>query len=309
MRKIYTIGETVYDIIFKDGQPQAAKAGGSMLNSVVSMGRLNLPVSFISEYGTDEIGRIIDNFLKDNKVNTESVFKFTEGKTSIAIALLNEKNDARYSFYKELPLIRLNIAVPVINEDDIVLYGSFYSIAKEVRPKFKVFIKSGRTNGAILIYDPNFRKAHLHEIEDLMPFIAENMQMATIIRGSNEDFKMMFNADDVDKAYEFTSRYCPILVYTCNSEGVYVRTPTLKAKFSSKSLVPVSTIGAGDNFNAGIIYALNKYNITTNNLLSLTENDWGKLVSCGVDLASEVCLGYDNYISAEFAGNYITGRQ
>ncbi len=40
MRKIYGIGETVFDIIFKNGQPQAAKAGGAMLNSTVSLGRI-----------------------------------------------------------------------------------------------------------------------------------------------------------------------------------------------------------------------------------------------------------------------------
>ena len=39
MRKIYTIGETVLDIIFKNGQPVASKAGGSMLNTAVSLGR------------------------------------------------------------------------------------------------------------------------------------------------------------------------------------------------------------------------------------------------------------------------------
>ncbi len=47
MRKIYGIGETVFDIIFKNGQPQAAKPGGAMLNSSVSLGRIGLPVSFI----------------------------------------------------------------------------------------------------------------------------------------------------------------------------------------------------------------------------------------------------------------------
>ena len=70
MRKIFGIGETVLDIIFKDGQPQAAKAGGSVLNSAVSMGRMGLPVSFISEYGLDDVGELIDNFLNENGVNT-----------------------------------------------------------------------------------------------------------------------------------------------------------------------------------------------------------------------------------------------
>ena len=46
MRKIYAIGETVFDIIFKNGQPQAAKPGGAMLNSAVSLGRMGLPAIF-----------------------------------------------------------------------------------------------------------------------------------------------------------------------------------------------------------------------------------------------------------------------
>jgi len=34
-----------------------------MLNSSVSLGRIGLPVHLISEYGDDDIGRIIDDFL------------------------------------------------------------------------------------------------------------------------------------------------------------------------------------------------------------------------------------------------------
>ena len=79
MRKIFGIGETVLDVIFKEGQPQAAKAGGSVLNSVVSMGRIGLPVSFISEYGADDVGDIIDSFLNMNGVNTSSVHRYDDG--------------------------------------------------------------------------------------------------------------------------------------------------------------------------------------------------------------------------------------
>ena len=98
MRKIYGIGETVLDIIFKDGQPQAAKAGGSVLNSVVSMGRMGLPVSFISEYGQDDVGILIDGFLKDNGVDTSSVHRFHDGSTSLALAFLDEKKRCTLHF-------------------------------------------------------------------------------------------------------------------------------------------------------------------------------------------------------------------
>jgi fructokinase len=94
MRKIYGIGETVFDIIFKDGSPQAGKAGGSMLNSVVSMGRAGLPVSFISEFAVDKVGDLIAKFLVENGVDTSFVNRYSDGNTTLALAFLDENNDA-----------------------------------------------------------------------------------------------------------------------------------------------------------------------------------------------------------------------
>ena len=37
--KIVGIGETVFDIVFKDGKPQAAVPGGSVFNAIISLGR------------------------------------------------------------------------------------------------------------------------------------------------------------------------------------------------------------------------------------------------------------------------------
>src|SRR5659263_215264 len=140
MRKIYGIGETVLDIIFKEGQPQAAKAGGSVLNSIVSMGRMGLPVSFISEYGADDVGKLIDNFLLANGVDTSSVHRYQQGSTALALAFLDDRNDAHYTFYKDYPGKRLDIDFPAIEPDDIVQCGSFYAIWPEIREKFKIFV-------------------------------------------------------------------------------------------------------------------------------------------------------------------------
>ena len=37
MRKVIGIGETILDILFRDGQPQAAVPGGSVYNAVISL--------------------------------------------------------------------------------------------------------------------------------------------------------------------------------------------------------------------------------------------------------------------------------
>ena len=95
---IYTLGETVLDILFKDGKPVSATPGGSMLNTAVSLGRMGVPVSFISEYAADTTGSIIKDFLNENGVDTSFVSNHLDGKTSLALAFLDEKNNAAYSF-------------------------------------------------------------------------------------------------------------------------------------------------------------------------------------------------------------------
>jgi fructokinase len=302
MRSIYTIGETVLDIVFKDQQPVTAKAGGSMLNTAVSLGRLGLPIHFISEYGTDTVGEMIDDFLTSNGVETRYVYHYSEGKSALALAFLDEKNNANYSFYKTYPPKRLDVAFPEVQPDDIVMFGSFYGITYEIRDILRQFLLQAKSRGAIIIYDPNFRKSHLFEIEALKPAILENMSMASIVRCSDEDLELIFNVQDVDSAYETIRSLCANMVYTSSSNAVYLRTPSFSETFPVKKIEPVSTIGAGDNFNAGVVYGLYKNKFSGNDLSSLPLNAWRRLINLGIDFATEVCLSYENYISKEFAG-------
>jgi len=308
MRKIYGIGETVFDIIFKNGQPQAAKAGGAMLNSTVSLGRIGLPVFFISEYASDNVGQIIDSFLTENGVGTSYVDHFKEGKTKLALAFLNERNDASYTFYQDYPEKRLSIDFPVIVRDDIILCGSIYSITGEIRKKFMDLITKAKENGAIVIYDPNFRPTHSSDLETLKPMIIENMKSAKLIRGSNEDFQNIYGASTPDEAWDVVKNYCSCMVYTANSEGVYVRTVSYAGKFAVKDIKPVSTIGAGDNFNAGMMAAIYLNKISVDQLDKMGEKEWSKVISMGVEFATNVCLSYENYISLEFAKKLKTRR-
>jgi fructokinase len=304
MRKIYAIGESLVDIIFSKGEPRAAKAGGSMLNSAVSLGRIGLPVSLITEYGDDDPGALIDTFLSENGVRTDLVYRFKNGKTALALAFLDDKNDAHYTFYKDYPKNRLDIVIPEPGENDILLYGSIYSTTKEIRKNFLRLIENAKKNGALRIYDPNFRKAHLREMETLKPFIIANLGFASLVRGSDEDFRNIFGTEGPDQSWDIVKEYCDCLVYTANAAGVSVRTASFRGEFAVKKITPVSTIGAGDNFNAGLISSFYKNGIKAEDLSKLDKEMWGEVISTAIEFASSVCLSYDNYIDLAFASRY-----
>lgn len=309
MRKIYAIGESLVDIIFSGGQPKFAKAGGSMLNTTVSLGRIKLPVSLITEYGDDDPGDFIDSFLMENGVDTTFAYRFSDGKTALALAFLNEKNDARYTFYKSYPEHRLKVTFPEIKPDDIILYGSIYSVTTEIRSRFKDLINAGTDNGALLVYDPNFRNTHSSELPDLKPVIMENLRSATLVRGSDEDFRNIFGTKNGDDTWEVIRKQCNCLIYTENSRGVSVFTNNFKGNFSVRKINPVSTIGAGDNFNAGMISSLYAKNATQSLLMEYGEKEWTEIISNAVDFASEVCMSYDNYIGLAFASRYLSASR
>jgi fructokinase len=194
--------------------------------------------------------------------------------------------------------------MPEVTSDDIVMFGSFYAITPQLRDKVKELLDKARKAGAIIYYDVNFRSTHANEAIKLMPTILENFEYADIVRGSTEDFGNMFGMTDADKVYQHkVGFYCPRFICTNGGEGLCLRTKTVKKDYPVEPLQTVSTIGAGDNFNAGLVFGLLKNRIRKSDLDELTEADWDKIVASGMSFSRQVCASLDNYISKEFAAS------
>jgi fructokinase len=301
MRKVYALGESLIDIIFNQQDVKAARAGGSMLNSAISLGRAGVDINFLSEFGVDQGGSFLSEFLNQNHVKTDHVFRYNDGKTPLALAFLNEKGDASYEFYKQYPKNRLQLALPEFTSNDIFLFGSFFGIDPDIRSNVINVVKKAREQDAMIVYDPNFRKPHAHQLEMLRPMILENMGLADVIRASNEDLKIIFGESNHKKLTHVDQLMEKPLIITHNASGIYLNTSSNCAFFPTQKIDVVSTIGAGDNFNAGTIYGLLKFKINTKNLNSITAEKWEKILKFGSAFAGNVCQSYDNYISAEFA--------
>ncbi len=299
--KIIGIGETIVDIIFKNGQPVSATPGGSTFNTMISLGRLHVPSLFISETGNDHLGASINQCLAENNISTDYISRFSEGKTPVALAFLDENNNADYAFYKDYPKQRLNIPFPDIAPNDALIFGSYFSVNPVLRTKVLELIHNAMQQKAIVYYDPNFRKGHLSELPGLTKSIEENFSFSDIVRGSDEDFFNIYQATDIDAVYNKISPFCSNFICTVGGQAVYLRTKKISKTYSVPPIKTVSTVGAGDNFNAGILYGLYKYAITKQQLADLPEERWDQLIHYAILFAANVCQHYDNYISRSFA--------
>ena len=304
MRKVIGIGETVLDIIFRDNHPVDAVPGGSAYNALVSLGRVGVPGIFISETGADRVGEMIVSFLEENGIDGSGVRMFKGVKSPLSLAFLNERNDAEYVFYKDHPNDKLEMTMPEISPDDIVLISSFYAVNPVIRPQMKRVLDHARQSGAIIYYDVNFRPSHRDEVDELLPNILDNFAYADIVRGSDEDFQVMFSKGDSRQVYqENIMPRCDTFIYTRGAQPIDIFTADGKCRSYEVPSIEgeiVSTIGAGDNFNAGFVYGLIREGITRDMLRQgVNDSQMQYIVDYAMAFSGDCCRSVQNYINAE----------
>jgi len=308
VRKIYTVGEALVDIIFSQDREINKVAGGAVVNSSITLGRLGLPVSLVSEMGVDSKGDFLVKFMKDNHVNTQLIQRYSDRKTAYSHAYLNEKNEATYEFFKDPPNVRELLTHVEFNMGDILLFGSWFALDNEVHDQVMNLVRKAKVKGCLVLYDPNFRKMHIDQLESLKPIFLENISTAGMMRASDEDFLNIFGAGNSTEAYSCIKDKCPVMVYTSGEKGVFIHTPNYSRHFPVPKIQPVSTIGAGDNFNAGIIYALVKNNVFKDDLPGLNPEMWEKIIGPAIRISAEVCKSLENFIPVDFVDTIKTER-
>lgn len=303
MRKVIGIGETMLDIIFKNGKPIEAVPGGSTFNGIVSLGRAGVKTVFVSETGNDRVGEYVRDFLRDNNVDTSAINVFQETKSPVSLAFLDKDNNADYIFYRDQKHDHMDFTYPDIQKDDIVVFGSFYAVNPALRPQVSGLLDFARQRGAIIYYDVNFRKAHQADVMKVTPNLIDNLEYADIVRGSKEDFEVLYKKDSAERVYRAeTSFYCKRFIYTDGPNPVSVFSNNgFHKEYAMPKTETVSTIGAGDNFNAGFIYGMIKYGVTRDDVeQGLSEEVWDKLIATATAFSADCCKDIFNYISKEF---------
>ncbi len=289
---IYTLGEAVYDILFKNNEPVASVHGGSMYNVAVSLGRAGEQVAFAGFYADDLIGHKSKAFLKANGVHTESYEPVKMAKSNLALAFLNEQMIPEYNFYRDE---RLN--GHVFNLDlrnaDFLITGSFYAIDDKNYSHVLNVIETAIDNNVIVIYDPNIRSKHLDEKPERYKRISTLIKMADLVKLSAEDmFHITGSKDDKNWKEYLKEHKAEKYILTNGSKPVEAIFNGEKMALPVPEINVVSSVGAGDGFTAGFAYYGSK---AMENTLHFK-----KAIQSGISFAGEVCKSNDNYIGANF---------
>ena len=285
--KIVGIGETVFDIVFKDGKPQAAVPGGSVFNAIISLGRTAgaaasgsaagvsasggtaasstaarcaAPrVIMATQMGKDNVAEIITGFMRRNNVEITHAICVEGRQSTISLAMLDSRNDARYEFFRDSAMPKFQTPDIEFEPGDILLFGSFFAISPATRLQVRELVARARSQGAIIYYDINFRKGPHGNSPHIKEYIEENCALSTIVRGSSEDIGNIYGECTAAEAYrDHISSLCSNFICTKGADSTEVFSPGLHAIYPVRKIETLSTIGAGDNFNAGVVYTLSQ---------------------------------------------------
>ena len=302
-RTITGIGETVLDIVIKEGQALAAVPGGSVFNALVSLGRTavrdipGVTVEMISRLGDDAVAGIISAFMRENGISDAAMAHFS-GQTPLSLAVLDHNNNATYEFFRDSGSLPFPVPEAEVNKDDLVLFGSVFAIDPGTAPQTRDFIRRARKAGAIVYYDINFRKNHPAKPEE----IDVNISLSDIVRGSSEDIASLYGTGDAAAVYaERIAPFCPNFICTRGAEDATVFSPGVCCSFPVAGTEKVvSTIGAGDNFNAGVLYALARDGFTKEAVHRLSAADWAGIIPTAMRFSANVCGSLFNYVEKGF---------
>ncbi|MCP4909276.1 MAG: carbohydrate kinase [Bacteroidetes bacterium] len=288
---VFCLGESLLDIIISSPDDVVVRPGGAMLNAAISIGRCNMKVALISELGDDDSANMILTYLQNNNIDTSFIVCYNNNKTSLALAFLDENKKPKYSFTKNYPEQRTITENIHLTNSDILLFGSVYSLDSQIRKNIRALLDKAKSANTTIIYDPNIRHSHHLEDSKLNEAVYENIGISDIIKGSDEDFTNIFGTSDINEQIKNIRliNTNAFIIITMGSEGVLadysgniIRLPAVKTDV-------LSTIGAGDAFNAGLINGISTLN-------KLDGQYHSKILQKGLEFSALVCASLDNYI-------------
>jgi len=276
-----------------DGRDAAVPvAGGSCLNIAVGIARLGAAAGFVGGISTDLFGRMIADHALASQVDLR--YAVRSGHQTTLAFVRTVAGEPQYAFYDEATASRNWIyrrGSIAFDEVEAIHVGSTTLVNDEGASQARAMIDDA--GGSVTIsFDPNCRPALVRHkaryVEQMDAFAAA----ADIVRMSDVDFEFLYGGSDyAGRAKSFIEAGASLVVITRGIDGaqawhgkagmVEVRAPTVDV---------VDTIGAGDSFQAALLFALRALGrISAEALIEMNPDELGRALTFASICAAFTC--------------------
>lgn len=267
---VCVLGRIGYDLhAVEHGRPLAQvenfsrHVGGSSANIAIGLARLGLGVGIISCLGKDPLANYLLDFLRQERVDTQFVRLIEGYNTSLCLTEVCPPDRFTQVFYRREAAdtqVRFGPAEKGYLERAQMFVSNGTSLAASpAREATLEALQAARAAGLRTVFDVDYRASSWSSAEEASRVARSALPWVDIIL-ANED-ELSIATGQVGSQAQVAAALAAgvkVLVHKLGSNGVQAYTPGQLFTAQPFSTQVVSTIGAGDGFAAGFLYALHR---------------------------------------------------
>jgi 5-dehydro-2-deoxygluconokinase len=234
--------------------------GGSSANMAVGLARLGARVGMISCLGQDSLSQFLIDFLQEEKVDTSHVQRISGYLPSLAITEVSPPDRFPQVFYRH-DAVDTMLRVTSTDLDYVAGKGMFITngtslCASPSRESTYRALERAKQAGSRVVFDVDFRAMSWASAEEAGLAVRLALPFIDVLIGNQPELRLVAGEEDLDRATQMLRSRVPMLVSKLGEQGTRVWQGDESVFLPPYSVEVVSTIGAGDGFASGFLYAL-----------------------------------------------------
>ena len=229
--------------------------GGSAVNAAMQVARLGVEVGFVGKTGTDAGASEVRDLLTRERILADLISSDPEQTTSMAINLVDKTGKFIGVHYggasKSLTPTDVNLNHPLFKRASGVYFGG---TAKQPHlfPDCEQLFRELSSRGIRVFYDPNRFPAH--EVLSDRSLLATQLAHVEGYFPNEEELLQATGQTQVDTALDFALESgVTFVALKRGAEGCRIKSKTIDIAVAGHKVAVVTTVGAGDCFNATFI--------------------------------------------------------
>ncbi|WP_394145241.1 aminoimidazole riboside kinase [Vibrio atypicus] len=262
MNKVWLTGDAVVDLIPETNSTYLKCPGGAPANVAVGIARLSGQCRFFGRVGNDPLGRFISEVLRVEGVDTSQLRLDDNQRTSTVIVDLDHEGERTFTF-----MVKPS-ADQFMTEDDIPTFNKgewlhCCSIALANEPSRSATLKalkSIKSVGGYVSFDPNLREEVWQEPEQIRTVVMQAIRLADVIKFSEEELLFLTECDTLESGLlALEPLRLPLILVTLGANGSMMIVEGQREHIPSQKVQAIDTTGAGDAFVSGLLAYLSQY--------------------------------------------------
>ena len=264
---VVILGRVGYDLYSEEPHvplPQVRRfsryLGGSSANMAVWLSRLGAKVGIISCLGNDSLSDFLVDFLKKEKVETKHIQVAPGYLPSLCLTEVSPPDSFPQVFYRHAAVDTVLDA----KEEDLsfaasgrmfVTNGTSLCASPSRESAYRA-LERAKQAGCTVVLDVDFRSMSWRSATEAGLAIRLALPFVDVLIGNQLELKLAAGIDDLDEAIaKLRSVGIPMLVSKLGELGTRVITPNETVYLPPYKVDVATTIGAGDGFASGFLFA------------------------------------------------------